>query len=255
MAQQQQMGVGQRSFNQINQNDGQAQTFTRIKVGDAINIIALRLGRVEQWIIATENENSEDKVPGSETGGFEIPENYKILEDSVISSIVDRISILENTTGNPVSESEQVSLLSGEVSKLTEQLTRVGDEVTKHTLAIAKHTEQMFKFERDLVETKDILKSFMMKYDLFAKDTIDKFVDFDFAMIELEKSINVSNSSQPIVNDNAIESNDAFANNENGESSELNQEEIELSETNDINNIILSEDLKNSINEELIAST
>jgi hypothetical protein len=88
--------------------------------------------------------------------------------------------------------SEEITKLSAEVTKLTEQVTRFSEEGTRHNLAIAKHAEQIFKFDRDLVETKDLLKTFMLKYDSFVSETNDRFGDFELALAEVEKGVNAS---------------------------------------------------------------
>jgi hypothetical protein len=62
----------------------------------------------------------------------------------------------------------------------------------KHNLAIAKHSEQLFRFDRDLVETKDLLKTFMMKYDSFVSETTERFGDFELALSEVEKGLQPS---------------------------------------------------------------
>jgi hypothetical protein len=59
-------------------------------------------------------------------------------------------------------------------------------------LAVSKHTEQLFKFERDLVETKDILKTFMLRYDAFVQESAEKFTDFETALTEVERGLQVT---------------------------------------------------------------
>jgi hypothetical protein len=131
-----------------------------------------------------------------------LPENSKIIDNSVFSSIINRLETVEKKETGTVNN-EVVTKLSEDVLKLTEQLSRIGDEGIKHNLAISKHTEQLFRFERELVETKDILKTFMIKYDLFAADTNNKFSDYEFALSELERSESpfmVSYSTSPVFN-------------------------------------------------------
>jgi hypothetical protein len=43
--------------------------------------------------------------------------------------------------------------------------------------------------EKDLKETKDLLSHFLFKYELFIKETGDKFSDFEGAISEIEKNI------------------------------------------------------------------
>jgi hypothetical protein len=75
------------------------------------------------------------------------------------------------------------------LASLNERYTKFCDEANKQTITIAKHTEQLFRFERELVETKDILKTFMIKYDNFVQESNEKLADYEFAISEIEKSI------------------------------------------------------------------
>ena len=65
----------------------------------------------------------------------------------------------------------------------------MGDVLIQHTIEISKHNEQIFKFNRELVETKDILKTFMIKYDLYTSETNNKFIDYESALSDIEKNI------------------------------------------------------------------
>ena len=171
--------------------------FTKLSISDAIGLITLRLGRVEQWMIDTDQNgtfNSGDQSSNSAS----IPENSKVIDISVLTSIINRLDSLEkhmpsNASGS--ASSEEISKLSSDVVKMTEQLTKISEEGTKHNLAIAKHTEQIFKFDRDLVETKDLLKTFMLKYDGFVSETNDRFGDFELALSEVEKNVQISSES------------------------------------------------------------
>ena len=174
--------------------------FSKLSVSDAIGLITLRLGRVEQWVIETEHEKetNENNIP--HTHG--LPDNSKVIDVSLLTNIITRLDTLENVSHNSSSDSdtqsrlEEFSKLSEDVQKLTEQITRVGDETIKHTLTISKHTEQLFRFEREFVETKDILKTFMLKYDNFVKEITDKFSDYEYAIAELEKNVSVDQVSE-----------------------------------------------------------
>ena len=187
--------------------------FSKLTISDAIGLITLRLGRVEQWVI--DNEDSEF------SGSSNIPENSKIVDVSILNNIVSRLDALEKREiGDNHSE------ISDNVAKLTQQIDKIVEEGNKHNLAIAKHTEQLFKFDRDLVETKDLLKTFMMKYYAFTSDITTKFDDYETALTELEKNI------QPI--GDAVTHSDP-------------EEESTIETSNSIMNV----DLKNIIKQEL----
>ena len=223
------------AYQQVKQSQNQSKNslpFSKLSISDAIGLITLRLGRVEQWVIETEND-SENK-----SEGISLPENAKIIDNSVFSSIINRIENVEKIKNEPINN-DFVSKLSEDVVKLTEQLTKVEDQMNKHTLSISKHTEQLFKVERDLTETKDILKTFMIKYDLFTDETNNKFTDYETALSELEKNIFTKNNDENVVEGEKVNGE------ENGEENgqENGEENGEAEETN----TIMSVDLKNII--------
>jgi len=162
--------------NNMNSNNSNPNSlpFTKLSISDAIGLITLRLGRVEQWIIDTDQENEDGKA--------DIPDGCKMIDNSVLTTIINRLDALEKNGGS----SEEIS---SAIKLLTDQCKRIGDDVSKHTIEIAKNTEQVFRFNRELTETKDLLKSFMMKYDMFAQETAQNFADYDVAFADLEKRL------------------------------------------------------------------
>lgn len=224
------------AYQQVKQSQQQSQPglpFSKLSVSDAVGLITLRLGRIEQWVIETEHENKHDEFSSEHSG---LPENSKIIDNSVFSSIINRLETVEKKEPGIINN-QQVIQLSEDVSKLTEQLTRIGDEGVKHNLSILKHTEQLFKFERELIETKDILKTFMIKYDLFLSETNNKFADYEFVLSELEKNFQLTGEN-------------------NIEQKQIETEEISSDiDTIENSNSIMSVDLKNIIKQELANST
>jgi hypothetical protein len=207
--------------------------FKKLSVSDAIGLITLRLGRVEQWIIETEHEEESKQSVSGEMSG--IPMNHRVIDNSVLTSIINRLDSLEkNNTSS--SSSEEITKLNEEVKVLAEQLKRICDDVSRHTIELAKNTEQVFRFNRELTETKDILKSFMVKYDMFANETTQNFADYEVALSDLEKRLPVDSEQL-----NGIE--------EKEETCGTNINDIDTD-----NNIIMSVDLKNMIKQELANS-
>jgi hypothetical protein len=115
-----------------------------------------------------------------------------------------------------------------ELGSLNERYTKFCDEANKQTLTIAKHTEQLFRFERELVETKDILKTFMLKYDNFVQESNEKLADYEFAISEIEKSIAPTTTADAITGTNIDSLGDA-----------------------PVEEVINSDDLKNLVKQEL----
>jgi hypothetical protein len=87
---QQQQQQGKRSVTAQNSTPNVPVTANNAKlsISDAIGLITLRLGRVEQFIIEAEHN-------GGLTGGSSIPDNAHLVDKSVINSIVNRLDSLE----------------------------------------------------------------------------------------------------------------------------------------------------------------
>ncbi len=207
--------------------------FTKLSISDAIGLITLRLGRVEQWIIDMDHEMQENGKNISGTSS--IPDNHKVIDNSVLTTIINRLDTLEKN-GSSNSPSEEITNLAEEFKQFKEQFARMADDVNKHTLEISKNTEQVFRFNRELTETKDILKSFMVKYDMFTQETAQNFTDYEVALGDLEKRLPAESE---------------------GETIENLETEVVGTSINDIdgdNNVIMTVDLKNMIKQELANS-
>ena len=127
--------------------------FSKLSISDAIGLITLRLGRVEQFIIDFENGEIANS---SHSGVGNIPENSKIVDNSVLTTIINRLDSLEKREG---SNSSSIS------------------------------NEQVVKMEKDLKDTKDLLSHLLFKLELFTKETNEKFGDFEGAILEIEKNM------------------------------------------------------------------
>ena len=206
-----------------NNENSNSLPFSKLSISDAIGLITLRLGRVEQWIIDTDNEENPERM-----GGSHIPENHKLVDNSVITTMVNRIDALEKNKGENVDSRE-----------LSEQFKRMCEDVNKHTIELAKCTEQVFRFNRELTETKDLLKSFMVKYDMFADETTRNFSDYENALTDLEKRLENVNEIEELEENNESETKIV---NDNAEPKTNEEQEID------------PEELKNMIKQELYSS-
>ena len=200
--------------------------FQKLSISDAIGLITLRLGRVEQWIIETDHD--EENRETNETDN--IPTNHRVIDNSILTSIINRLDSLEKN-GTSLGSSEEVKKLNEEVR---DQIKRIGDDVSKHTIELAKNTEQVFRFNRELTETKDILKSFMVKYDLFAMETTQTFADYEVALSDLEKRQSIEQLEETLVEESLEE-----------------KDGTNINDIDEVNTVIMSVDLKNMIKQEL----
>ena len=134
-----------------------ASPFTKLTISDAIGLVTLRLGRVEQFIIDFENGELQSHHPNS--GGSNIPENSKIVDNSVLTTIINRLDALEKREGSGP---------NGVAGSVASSITSL---------------------EKDLKDTKDLLSHLLFKFELFTKETGEKFADFDGAISEIEKGL------------------------------------------------------------------
>jgi hypothetical protein len=125
--------------------------FSKLSVSDAIGLITLRLGRIEQFVMESENDDVHSQSKGN------IPENSKIVDNSVLTTIINRLDSLEKREGSNI----VASSIASSVASL----------------------------EKELKETKDLLSHLLFKFELFSKETNEKFGDFEGAITEIEKNM------------------------------------------------------------------
>lgn len=151
----------------------------KLSISDAIGLITLRLGRVEQIIMNSEHN-------GGLNTGTSLPDNTQLVDKSVINSIVNRIDSLEKKEKEP--NNQQTTKLENEIRDIKDLLMA-----------------QILKYEKFTLETNKRLDDF--------KQTIidhqNTFDDFDQAIIEIEKkqellncSINTTQIDDDVSNDN-----------------------------------------------------
>lgn len=196
---------------QPNQKNPNALPFNKLSISDAIGLITLRLGRVEQWIIDTDNENDNET---SHNLSSTLPEGHKVIDNATLTTIINRLDSLEKN-GVSSAPSEDVTKLLEELNALKKNFEGINNNVIKNNIELAKNTEQVFKFNRELTETKDILKSFMIKYDLFSQNVEQNFTDYESALTDLEKRLlpetqNESNDTNDTNDTNDSNNNDSI---------------------------------------------
>ena len=92
-----------------------------------------------------------------------IPENSRIVDNSVLTTIINRLDSLEKKEGSSANANANANAI----------------------------LEQIAKMEKDLKETKELLSHLIYKLELFSKETNDKFGDFEGAISEIEKNMEV----------------------------------------------------------------
>jgi hypothetical protein len=105
----------------VEQQQQNSLPFKKISISDAIGLITLRLGRVEKWIIETDHENDVNNSDAS-------IHNSSPIDNSVLSSIINRIESIEKKDLTPVNN-ESVTKLAEDIKIFSEQLTRISSDV------------------------------------------------------------------------------------------------------------------------------
>jgi len=233
MQQQMQQQLQQQMHQQPQQSNGLP--FSKLSISDAIGLITLRLGRVEQFII--DCENGEQSINGSmHEPSSSSHEKSSVIDPSVLNNIVSRLDSLEKrelSNGN----AENMLKISEEIDIIKRQFIKLNED-------ISKNNEKLFKLDRDLIETKDLLRSLLFKVDTHIQETNDKFVDYEYAIAEIEKNISLTPSESVLNSENLVFSI------EQQEREQQEREQQEQQEEQD-NSAILSVDLKNIIKQEL----
>ena len=173
------------------QQQQQQQPKPKISIGNAIALVSLRIGRLEQLL----QENSEGGLSLSlATNGNDNKQNTDALDN-----IMNRLVLLEN---KPTFDKQAI------------------DDVFS-------------RLSRENKEIKDNFQRMVQQFNLFVKDTNEKFLDYEAAFIDMEQKM------KSFVEEEIME--DQIDNNE----SEL----IDANEDNNVDNntTILSEDIKNEI--------
>ena len=138
-----------------------SQPFKRLSISDAVGLITLRLGNIEQWIIDTEHKSTENGG-----GGSTLPDNSKIVDNSVFLSMIERINELEKNK----QDNERVNALS-----------------------------------RGISDSSKLVKSLIQKYDTFVAETNAKFADYECAIADLEQQIATTNNDADAVDADAVD--------------------------------------------------
>ena len=123
--------------------------FTKLTISDAIGLVTLRLGRVEQFIM----EVQENGLDSSSSSSSNMPENSKLVDNSVLTSIINRLDSLE--------KKESAYVNSDKISKI----------------------------ETEVANIKLLMEAFTQKLDLFETNTNEKFLDYECAIVEIEKCL------------------------------------------------------------------
>jgi hypothetical protein len=146
----------------------------KLSISDAIGLITLRLGRVEQFIIEAEHNGGF-----SNNSSSSIPDNAHLVDKSVINSIVNRLDSLEKKEKDS-SSNQQTIKLESEIRDIKDLLM-----------------SQILKYEKFTVETNK-------RFD----DVDEAFVELEKQQEALNSSSSLllpeTDTNSTIVNDSTI---------------------------------------------------
>ena len=123
---------------------------TKLSVSDAIGLVTLRLGRLEQFMY-------DVQAGAIETTGGEIPENSHVFDKSVITSIVNRLDSLEKREQGQQNNNAFVS--------------------------------QIAKLEKEIKDIKEILLTHIMKYEKFVIENDKKLLEIDTTLDDFQDKL------------------------------------------------------------------
>jgi len=169
---------GGRESNQNIQQQQQQQS-TRISLSNAIGLITLRLGKLENSLNdAIEDGSFNNNGDSNECDNSALPPNMKLVSDEVFENIVNRLNLLESK--------------------------------------IIQFTNQNESFSKDVSNIQTSIDNLNTNLSFFMNETNEKFVDYENALGEIEKNFELDtlvnevvvtehNEAVEIVNDNKLE--------------------------------------------------
>ena len=131
--------IGQKPQQQqqgVNKMQGQVQAPAqmqrpKLSIGDAIGLITLRLGRVEEFMIRAQNPQGGLNLGGGAT----IPENSQLIDKSVFTNMISRLDSLEKKDSN-----KQLAALESELRSTKDLLITLMGKFEK----FSKETDEKF---------------------------------------------------------------------------------------------------------------
>ena len=149
--QQQSRRPGQQIQQQIQQQIPQVQQptpITKLSVSDAIGLVTLRLGRLEQFMF--------DVQAGAITTTPELPQNSHVYDKSVITSIVNRLDTLEKREQNNTSQTNLETELRGIKDLLLAHIIKYEKFLVENNNKIAEIDKTLDEFDAELFPTDSI---------------------------------------------------------------------------------------------------
>jgi len=149
----------------------------KLSIGDAFALVTIRLGRVESIIQKLEADGfigANAQPPNSSE--MEHDENMRLVTDTVIRNIVNRLGDLEK---NQTKLTTTTNSMKGDIESIRTQIT-----TTPSAVVNSEVQNQIMKLKMDLMETKELL----MKLQSFTMETNQKMA----SIVLTQENIKVS---------------------------------------------------------------
>jgi hypothetical protein len=187
------VGPGGR-MNQTNQtNQSPQDQTTKISISNAVGLITLRLGRLENIVNDAIEDGSLNNINGiNSNDNSTIPSNMKLVSDEVFENIVNRLNLLESKVIN--------------------------------------FTNQNENFVKEMSGIQFSINNFNATLSSFMNEMNEKFIDYDNALGEIEKNIEINDTANMVTSEQSEvllphnESNESLASNETEENEETEQD-------------------------------
>jgi hypothetical protein len=139
-----------------NQKTQQQDQSTKISVSNAIGLITLRLGRLENLVSDAIDEGGFNNSNNNDnTENPSIPSNMKLVTDEVFENIVNRLNLIESKIINFTNQNEKLQQLVNEMTSMQTSIVALNSTVSS-----------------------------------FINETNEKFVDYENALAEIENNLN-----------------------------------------------------------------
>ena len=164
---------GNQKLQQQQQQQQQEQS-TKISVSNAIGLITLRLGRLENIVSDAIDEGglNNGNGNGNNAESTQNSSNMKLVSDEVFENIVNRLNLLES-----------------KVIQFTNQ------------------TEKLEKLENEMTNTQSSIIALNTLLNSFINDTNEKFVDYENALAEIEQNFEINTNDVNIMTEEIVDTN------------------------------------------------
>jgi hypothetical protein len=149
--------------------DSAMQIPSRLTISDAIGLITLRLGKIEQYIIDNQHEHHGMTSSGSKSEDSRLPENSEIVDKSVLHNIVNRLDSIEK---------KDAKLDNNVIQSIENRLSNIEKE--KNDVKV-DNSLQISQLQNEVNTLRQMIEGFMYEMER-------RMGDFEFAFSEIEKN-------------------------------------------------------------------